>query len=152
MAEDNPVDKLTRYSPRFGDQCVSCADGLLVLVEDVEALTTKMQQQIDTLQAQVIAKDEEIAKFWSHVEHGWDIEPREFFEREAKKQGFGSALAMAAHHMWKRELLLNPQEMKAYDAVLRRRAQADAYARHLVEIANRPDDDIIVVLDNESAS
>ena len=47
-------------------------------------------------------EDRDIDLFWQYVENGWDIESREFFEREARTNGFGSPLAMAAHHMWKR--------------------------------------------------
>lgn len=55
--------------------------------------------------------------FWQFVEHGYDIEPRAFFEKEAPINGFGSPLAQAAHHMWKR----NPkvQELEAENDALR---------------------------------
>lgn len=48
------------------------------------------------------AAQREIDAFWQMVEFGWEIEPRAYFEREAARMGYGSALAMAAHHMWKR--------------------------------------------------
>lgn len=40
---------LTRYSPRFGDQCISCDDGLLVLAEDAEAEIARVQATNDAL-------------------------------------------------------------------------------------------------------
>ena len=46
----------------------------------------------------------EIDAAWFMIEHGWDIEPREYFEREAPKNGFGYGLAQAVHHMGKRML------------------------------------------------
>jgi hypothetical protein len=45
----------------------------------------------------------DIDLFWSFVDRGWSIEPRAYFELHARKNGFESPLAMAAHHMWKRD-------------------------------------------------
>src|SRR5437660_5355717 len=45
----------------------------------------------------------DVNKFWLALERSWDIEPREFFEKEARENGFDSPLAMAVHYMWKRE-------------------------------------------------
>lgn len=42
--------------------------------------------------------------FWTAVKRGWDIEPREYFEREAVPMGFRSPVEMAVHHMWKRRV------------------------------------------------
>lgn len=56
-------------------------------------------QQCKELAAQIDA-------FWFALYHSWDIEPREYFEAEiAKGIGFSdSPMAMAVHHMWKREV------------------------------------------------
>lgn len=40
---------------------------------------------------------------WTAIARGWDIEPREYFEANYPGQ-FTSALAMAVHYMWKRNL------------------------------------------------
>ncbi len=47
---------------------------------------------------------DEVADFWREVERSYDIEPRAFFEKEAKLMGYSSAVAMAMHHMWKRDV------------------------------------------------
>lgn len=47
---------------------------------------------------------DQIADFWREVERSYDIEPRAFFEREARPMGYSSAVAMAMHHMWKRDV------------------------------------------------
>lgn len=49
-----------------------------------------------------------IEHFWFMVEHGWDIEPRAYFEKEATAMGFRSAVEMAVHHMWKRHAKVWP--------------------------------------------
>ena len=46
---------------------------------------------------------ESVEEFWREVAQGYDIEPREFFEAEATKQGWSSPVAMAMHHIWKRD-------------------------------------------------
>ena len=46
----------------------------------------------------------EIDAAWEYLRNGYDIEPREYFEKEAPRNGFKYALAMAMHHIWKREL------------------------------------------------
>lgn len=40
---------LTRYVPRFGDQCISSDDGLLVLAEDAEAEIERVRAVTDEL-------------------------------------------------------------------------------------------------------
>lgn len=47
--------------------------------------------------------EQQIDRFWEMLENCWEIEPREYFEKEAPENGFGSPLAMAVHYMWKRE-------------------------------------------------
>jgi hypothetical protein len=60
----------------------------------------------------------DIDKFWSMLHNAWDIEPREYFEKEARENGFDSPLAMAAHYMWKREpsVAALREQLKAKDA------------------------------------
>jgi len=52
----------------------------------------------------VMPAAEQINGFWRMLEQCWNIEPREYFEREAPRNGFVSPLAMAVHYMWKREV------------------------------------------------
>lgn len=63
----------------------------------------------------------EIDAAWFSILHGWDIEDREYFEREAPGNGFKYALAQAVHHMWKRRLseqaLSEPPSTNAIDPV-----------------------------------
>lgn len=47
--------------------------------------------------------EREREEFWREVALGHDIEPREFFETEAPQQGWSSPIAMALHHIWKRD-------------------------------------------------
>lgn len=58
------------------------------------------------LEAEIKELKRQIDSFWFMVENLWDIEPREFFEKEiADGVGYGnSPLAMAAHYMYKRAL------------------------------------------------
>lgn len=53
-------------------------------------------------EAEIARLTREIDLAWEYIEHGWDIEPRAYFEKHAPTNGFGSALAQAAHHVWKR--------------------------------------------------
>lgn len=46
----------------------------------------------------------QVEDFWREVERSYDIEPRAFFEKEAGPTGYSSAVAMAVHHMWKRDV------------------------------------------------
>lgn len=60
------------------------------------------------------APQPEIEHFWTALSRGWDIEPREYFEREAVKMGFKSPIEMAVHWMWKRHAKDWPnEELKA---------------------------------------
>lgn len=59
---------------------------------------------------------EELDSVWADIAAGWDIEDRAFFEAEvAKGNGFGSALAMALHYIWKRD----PKVAAAVEAAFR---------------------------------
>ena len=78
------------------------------------------------------AKHPDVEAFWTAVERGWDnIEPREFFEREAPKNGFGSPLAMAVHHMWKSDIKLPAEAIRkaAEEVIEQLELQADEIAR-----------------------
>lgn len=50
----------------------------------------------------------DIDKFWSMLHNCFDLEPREYFETEARKNGFDSPLAMACFYMWKRDKKPDP--------------------------------------------
>ncbi len=62
---------------------------------------------MDSETAQAVLKLEERQKrldaFWVAVHRSYDIEPREFFEREAPASGNWSPEEMCLHHIWKRE-------------------------------------------------
>lgn len=62
------------------------------------------------------APNPEIEAFWQGVQRGWDIEPREYFEREAPKNGFKFPIAQALHHIWKRCVKENPPFLVAAPA------------------------------------
>lgn len=51
-----------------------------------------------------VSKNDELDAAWLAISRGWDIEPREYFEQEAPRNGFKYPLVQAIHHMWKREL------------------------------------------------
>lgn len=64
----------------------------------------------DAIKAELLERDQQVETltrerdaFWQMVECGWEIEPRDYFEKEAPAMGYGSPMAMAAHHMWKRD-------------------------------------------------
>lgn len=75
---------------------IGCANNPM---NDLESKLFAMRQAFEIQKSQIDA-------FWFMVQHGWDIEPREYFETEiAKGVGFeDSPLAMCAHYMWKREV------------------------------------------------
>ena len=54
-------------------------------------------------EAQLAARDADVEEFWREVALGYDIEPRQFFEDNAVKDGWSSPIAMALHHIWKRD-------------------------------------------------
>lgn len=64
--------------------------------------------QIEVQTKEIARLTTEIDLAWFDIEHGYDIEPRSYFEREAPKNGFKSALAQAVHHMWKRDPKVAP--------------------------------------------
>lgn len=57
----------------------------------------------DSLGKQLEAANKNIDGAWFGIEHGWDIEPREYFEENAPKSGDWTPLQMAVHYMWKRD-------------------------------------------------
>jgi hypothetical protein len=63
------------------------------------------------LRAELSTARANIDAFWLALERSWEIEPRSYFEKEAPENGFGSPLAMAVHHMWKRDT--NTEEARA---------------------------------------
>lgn len=71
----------------------------------------------------------DIDQFWQYVEHGWDIEPRAYFEKEARTNGFGSPLAQAAHHVWKRDPKVTALESRLA-AVEQAIQQIEPYVQH----------------------
>ena len=101
---DAEVKKLTRERDEARDdadrQRIMRNNEALAHGADIDALIIARAEQ-HALAAQINA-------FWQMVESGWEIEPRAYFEAEAPKMGYGSPLAMAAHHMWKRELKDSP--------------------------------------------
>lgn len=50
-----------------------------------------------------LTAEQQIDAFWQMLENCFEIEPREYFEQEAPRNGFGSPLAMACFYMWKRD-------------------------------------------------
>lgn len=63
----------------------------------------RLKGELQTAREELATLRADIDKFWHYVENGWDIEPRDYFEKEAPTNGFGSPLAQAAHHVWKRD-------------------------------------------------
>jgi hypothetical protein len=50
----------------------------------------------------------EIDAAWQAIASGYDIEPREYFDREAPHNGFRYPLVQALHHIWKRDPQVAP--------------------------------------------
>jgi hypothetical protein len=69
---------------------------------------------------------ESLEEFWREVAQGYDIEPREFFEAEATQQGWSSPVAMALHHIWKRDpkVAAKDAEISALKSVVQGTASA----------------------------
>jgi predicted glycosyl hydrolase (DUF1957 family) len=44
-----------------------------------------------------------VEEFWQEIERGFDIESREYFAQAFTEIGFSSAIALALHHIWKRD-------------------------------------------------
>jgi len=61
------------------------------------------EKRAEAAEAKLAALERDISAFWQYVENAYDVEPRAFFEKEAPVNGFGSPLAQAAHHIWKRD-------------------------------------------------
>jgi hypothetical protein len=58
----------------------------------------------DAARAELAKLKSDIDRFWFYVEHAYDIEPRSYFEGNPPDASvFGSPLAQAAHHIWKRD-------------------------------------------------
>lgn len=64
----------------------------------------ELMAERDTLQRERDDLRRRVEEFWSAVDWCYDIEPREFFEKEAESRGFTSPVAMAVHWMWKRDV------------------------------------------------
>lgn len=72
-------------------------------VQELERLAINRVQEIAAYEQRVEELERDIDKFWHYVENAYDIEPRAYFEKEAPTNGFGSPLAQASHHIWKRD-------------------------------------------------
>lgn len=83
----------------YKEKLQTCISERKVMSDDVHRLVEENQ----TLSAQLQQAQSDIDQFWETLEQGWDIESRSYFEEQARKNGFDSPLAMAAHYMWKRE-------------------------------------------------
>lgn len=62
----------------------------------------EMEEENATLRARMAETESLIDSFWEWLDQMWDIEPREYFEKEAPSSGL-TVLQMAMHHVWKRQ-------------------------------------------------
>ncbi len=81
-------------------------------------------------EAEVRELKKQIDQFWQFVENAYSIEPRAYFEKEAPTNGFGSPLAQAAHHMWKR----NPQVQQVERERNGQKNRADLLEASVIEL------------------
>lgn len=83
-------------------------------LEQINNAAERERQEAESRLAQVEKERDscrnEIDAAWLAIHHGWDIEPRSYFEREAPLNGFESPLAQAVHHMWKRKIKIGDTE------------------------------------------
>ncbi len=93
-----PTDE---HDPEDCEVCSCIADRLQTLISD------ELRYADSTIERRR-ATETDIDSFWTAVEHGWDIEPRAYFEEKAMAMGFKSPLEMAVHHMWKRHAKVWP--------------------------------------------
>lgn len=89
------IEGLTPQGSEYVDDPEACAAAI--------RHRTQWPKQIIELRTALAASQKEINAAWLAIHRSWDIEPREYFEKEAPKNGFNSPLAMAVHYMWKRE-------------------------------------------------
>lgn len=87
---------------------MNVVDALVARVDDGRMLNWVEQQRAV---AEIKRLHAEIDAAWFGIKNGWDIENRAYFERESKTNGFGSALAQAVHHMWKRRVKENHEDI-----------------------------------------
>jgi hypothetical protein len=105
----------------------------------------------------------DIDKFWAMLDRCFEMEPREYFEKEARLNGFDSPLAMACFFMWKREAKVDasrtanaPQPAAAVESDHLpgrvcpechhngRQVDRNGHCRVVVDIADHGDDEIPV--------
>jgi hypothetical protein len=104
------------------------ADTLSGAIRQLIGALALIEQRFQQVRAERYREAGDVEGFWQYVEAGWDIEPREFFEREARPMGFKGPLQMAAHHMWKRETKSAERDQQAGALVTLREALEKALA------------------------
>lgn len=73
---------------------------------------------------------QQIEAAWEFIANAYDIEPREFFEREAPTNGFKHPLVMAIHYIWKRD----PKIVAALAASDQARQELERNTRERVQL------------------
>ncbi len=115
MSTIKPGDVMLTKSCRMVRVLASRDDGAVAMRDyrsrvavrsvDTDRLSYHSEHELTLVQPPATPQEpDEIADFWREVERSYEIEPRAFFEREAKPMGYSSAVAMAVHHMWKRDV------------------------------------------------
>jgi hypothetical protein len=94
------VDEATELILAFAQRCQEEAEKELTR-EHVERCDAEYRLQKAEARADALAAELDAA--WKAIERGYEIEAREYFEREAPHNGFKYPLAQAIHHIWKRD-------------------------------------------------
>lgn len=74
----------------------------MLLKDDYLKLADKYSDRVQEAESRLQQMTEERDGFWTAIERCFEIEPREYFEKEYA-QGFKSPLEMLAHWLWKRD-------------------------------------------------
>ena len=104
MTDSKPIPGIVQEAEQEAKWCEdhNHIEGSYALAGTAKVIRTLLSE-LQRVSAEKEQDKSDIDKFWQIVENGYDIEPRAYFEKEARTNGFDSPLAQAAHHMWKRE-------------------------------------------------
>lgn len=90
-------------------------------VENAEEFRRLAEKDAREVRLRIAALEAERDAAWTFIANSYDIEPHEYFEREAPKNGFTHPLVQAIHHIWKRD-----PKVQALEAEMIQRQQAVA--------------------------
>lgn len=119
--ENNSLrNKLRAAATATGEAC-TCAchdDPKHQTVQDWAEANRYHVAKLKEVTAEAKKLQADVDGFWRMLHNAWDIEPREYFEKEAPTSGDWSPMAMAVHYMWKRDTKVAEVRSKAWDEAI----------------------------------